>query len=110
MAPVRSMKCMRRPPRRLPSVLVSLGRTISVISDCVLATARTCGLASAVLIFLTCSIFQLGLQREFPSSYNDSTSELLRRSTRFQFRQSTPITQIALVQESHYDDIGQDCR
>src|SRR6202035_4924418 len=50
------------------------------------------------------------LQREFTSSYNESTRELLCRSTRFQFRQSTPITQIALVQKSHYEHNGQDCR
>ena len=49
----------------------------------------------------TCSNFRLqGLQGEFTSGYNGNTSVLLRRSTRFQFRQSTPITQIALVQKS----------
>src|SRR5579863_1965568 len=35
------MKCIRRPPSRFPSMLVSLGRMISVISDCVLVTVRT---------------------------------------------------------------------
>src|ERR1700692_230693 len=50
MAPVRSMKCMRRPPRRLPRVLASLGRMTSVISDCVLATVRSNGLALVALI------------------------------------------------------------
>src|SRR5215471_3646060 len=33
MAPARSIQCMRRPPRRAPSGLASLGRTISAISD-----------------------------------------------------------------------------
>ena len=39
-----------RPPSRLPSVLASLGRITSVISDWVLATVRTSGLASVVLM------------------------------------------------------------
>ncbi len=41
------MKCINRPPSRFPSVLVSLGRIISVISDCVLATVRAIGLVPA---------------------------------------------------------------
>src|SRR6201999_3729935 len=40
MAPTRSMKCMSRPPSRLPSVLASLGKTSSVISDREPATLR----------------------------------------------------------------------
>src|ERR1019366_7386411 len=52
MAPVRSIKCISRPPSRFPSVLVSLGRIISVISDCESATIRTIGLVSVELILL----------------------------------------------------------
>src|ERR1700678_329547 len=33
MAPTRSIKCMSRPPRRLPRILASLGRISSVISE-----------------------------------------------------------------------------
>src|ERR1019366_6701827 len=51
MAPVKSMKCISRPPNRLPNVLASLGRTISVISDWVLATVRTIGLSAVEPIF-----------------------------------------------------------
>src|SRR5579863_5661652 len=42
MAPVRSMKCISRPPSRLPRVFASLGRMISVISDSESATRRGC--------------------------------------------------------------------
>src|SRR5580698_7974263 len=50
MAPVRSIKCISRPPSRLPSVLVSLGKIISVISDCELATVRARVVVSVLLI------------------------------------------------------------
>ena len=40
MAPVRSIKCINLPPSKLPRILVSLGKMISVISDCVSATVR----------------------------------------------------------------------
>ena len=33
MAPTRSMYCMRRPPKRLPRALESVGKTISERSD-----------------------------------------------------------------------------
>src|ERR1700722_1236307 len=66
------------------------------------------GFSGTHLFWLAPSLSRL--QREFTSSYNESTRELLCRSTRFQFRQSTPITQIALVQKSHYEHNGQDCR
>src|ERR1700758_3680543 len=42
-----SMKCMRRPPSRLPRGLASLGNTTSAISDCDAITGRgvrSCGL------------------------------------------------------------------
>ena len=53
------------------------------------------------LLHILITSFQLpGLQRKFTSSYNESTSEVFCRSTRFQFRQSTSITQIALAQKS----------
>src|SRR5580698_7955829 len=40
MAPVRSMNCMRRPPKRLPRALVSPGKMISERSDWESATGR----------------------------------------------------------------------
>src|SRR6516165_704808 len=44
------MKCIRRPPNRLPSVLASLGRMISVISDSESATRRGVMLDSGLLM------------------------------------------------------------
>src|SRR3954453_2186033 len=51
-APVRSMKCISRPPSRLPRVLASLGRIISVISDSESATRRGATLDPGELMFL----------------------------------------------------------
>ena len=48
-----------------------VGRMISVISDCVLATVRTGGLASVVLICLLAPSFGAAASSEFTSGYNE---------------------------------------
>src|ERR1700722_9434540 len=78
------MKCMRRPPRRLPRVLVSFGRMISVISDWVLATVRKSGWAAFEAIV------------QIPFETGKAPAENLRRryngkrrtGSQFQFRES----------------------
>src|ERR1035441_10619561 len=102
MAPVRSMKCIRRPPSRLPRVLVSLGRMISVISDWVLATVRAIGLVWMELILrLLHSLCRR--QSALAARYNGAGGgragqrDWVRRFWQgllFQFRQSQPNVQI----------------
>src|SRR4051794_35817765 len=65
MAPVRSIKCIRRPPRRLPRVFASLGRIISVISDSESVTRRGGMLDSGELMLLFAPILR-------GSDYNSS--------------------------------------
>src|ERR1700683_482620 len=50
MAPARSIQCMRRPPSKEPRGLVSLGRTISAMSDCESRTGR--GISSSSFSFM----------------------------------------------------------
>src|ERR1035438_1839959 len=107
MAPVRSMKCIRRPPSRLPRMLVSLGRMISVISDWVLATVRAIGLAGlkfwvALMVRLLHSPFKRlaaasGRVKPAGQGWLPTTMELATAGGAwllFQFRQSRPNTQI----------------
>src|ERR1017187_7000846 len=100
MAPVRSMKCIRRPPSRLPRMLVSLGRMSSVISDWVLATVRALGLAG---LELWVELMVRSLRSPFTrdgrgigpiARYNETGGGRSDETLLFQFRQSRPITQI----------------
>src|SRR5271156_3067250 len=52
MAHARSIQCINRPPSSAPSGLASLGRTISVISDCESRTGRGVKLSSLMVAFL----------------------------------------------------------
>src|ERR1035441_4057644 len=97
MPAVRSMKCISRPPSKFPRTLASLGRMISVISECVLATVRAGGVVSVEFVGLMVGLLHSLLRRsDSPATgYNRAGGRQPEEAPEFQFRQSPPNTQIS---------------
>src|ERR1039458_2189403 len=109
MAAVKSMKCISRPPSRLPRTLVSLGRISSVISDCVLATVRAAGLVS--MEFIGDLLHALTCRSDSPPPGRMKLAAAGVKERLFQFRQSPPNTQIHAAPDGRiFEQNGQNCR
>src|SRR5579871_105331 len=89
------MKCISLPPNKLPRVLVSLGRMISVISDCESATSFEGAMAiSGALIPCLLRSFSTGHPKTLPAATMNPRGII--GGTLFKFQQSLQFTQIPI--------------